>query len=46
MCTSNSNIKLFRERDKDRFPTYSVLECNVIDKVIVKGHTRDVWDPK
>ena len=40
------NIKLSRKRQADRFLTYPVPEFNAQDKVLVRNHTRDVWDLK
>ena len=39
------NIKLFRVRQADQFPTYHISEFNVGDKVLVQNNIRDVWDP-
>ena len=40
------NIELSIERQGYMFLTYIVPELNVGDKVLVRNHTRDVWDPK
>ena len=38
------NNKLSRERKEDQLMMYPVLEFLVGDKVLVRNHTRDVWD--
>ena len=40
------NIKLSREKEEDTFLTYPIPEFNVGDKVLVRNHTRNVWDLK
>ena len=40
------NIKLSSKRQADKFLTYSVVGFNVGDKVLVRNHTRDTWNPK
>ena len=40
------NIKLSREGLADKLLTYPIPEFNGGDKVIVRNHTRHVWDPK
>ena len=40
------NIKLSSERQVKRFLTYHIPEFNVVDKVLARNHTRDVWDLK
>ena len=42
----NHNIKLSRKGKADTFLTYPVLKFNVANKVLVRNHTRDVWDLK
>ena len=40
------NIKLSRGREADMLLTYPLPEFNAGDKVLVRNHTRDVWDLK
>ena len=40
------NIKLSRDRQADKFLTYTLTEFNFGDKVLLRNHTRDVWDLK
>ena len=40
------NTTLYRERQADKFLTYPVPEFNVWDKVLVRNHTKDDWNPK
>ena len=35
-----------RERQEDKFLTCPVPEFHVGDKVLVRNHTKEVWDPK
>ena len=40
------SIKLSKEDQEDKFLMFTVPEFHVGDKVLVRSHTRDVWDPK
>ena len=42
------NIKLSRYRQEKgcQFSAYHVPEFHIVTKVLVRNHTRDVWDPK
>ena len=40
------NIKLPRERQAEKFLMHSIPKFNVGDKVLVRNHTRDVWELK
>ena len=40
------NNALSRERQVDKFLTHLVPGFHVGDKVLVRNHTRDVWNPK
>ena len=39
------NVKLLRERQENQFPTYPGSEFHVGDKLLVRSHVMDVWDP-
>ena len=40
------NMKLSRGRRENQFLIYTLLEFLAADKVLVKNHKRDEWDPK
>ena len=40
------NIKSSRERQESQFSTYPLPDLHVEDKVLVRNHSRNVWDSK